>query len=270
MAKDKYRTKNGIVVILDALGVRNMTMDQSRDFIRRRDELLSDFSSNRKSITADASRIKSAIGEPESVPKPKSTTFGDTIVITWEHKKRPEISLTFFSLNWLSGAIFQCLLKGPLLRGAIAIGEYIHEKSTVLGPAVVDAAEWYEAAEWVGLIATPSAGNSLSQYVDQMRDGGDFMSHFPAWFVEYNVPLKNKRGSRSKKLLWTVPWPFHFWQAQQKAGIPPDQAFEKVISRYKREPKDEPKYENTREFLHWYQQNIMPGLPVPPNMRMAQ
>ena len=39
----EIKKKEGIVVLLDALGVRNRSMDDSWDFIKKRDRILSDF-----------------------------------------------------------------------------------------------------------------------------------------------------------------------------------------------------------------------------------
>ena len=170
---------------------------------------------------------------------PKTSDNRDAIVLTWEHQKRSEISLTHLPLIWLSGAIVRGLLDGLLLRGAIAIGEYIQDKATVLGPAVSDVAEWYEGAERIGVIATPKAGEKLGDYMNQIGNGSDSTSHHPAWFVDYKEPLKNRRVERSEEVLWTEPWPFHFWMAEQHANISPAKAFAGVISGIERSQKDE-------------------------------
>ncbi|MBN1594220.1 MAG: hypothetical protein JW941_13335 [Candidatus Coatesbacteria bacterium] len=261
MTKQNYQAKTGIVVMLDALGVRNMTVDQCRHFIERRDVLLRNRPVKVKELRSELNQLKIYKDVPENVPEPEVVTFADNIVFTWQIQQRPEIALRYLSFQWLSFLI-ACGIKENLpFRGAIAIGEYIQQDHTVLGPAVTDAAAWHERGDWIGIIATPKAGEKLAALEKEMQECTQFMDEAPAWIVRYNVPIKSPCHIRNE--MWTVPWPFHFGLAEEHSGIPSDKLFKRLIDRIDRPPKAESKYKNTYEYFSWYRQNIMPKLPRP-------
>jgi hypothetical protein len=127
---------------------------------------------------------------------PQLTTFGDTIIFSWEMKTE-ELLEYFADVGiFLSYIVEQGLEKRLAFRGAVSVGSYIQSGPTVLGPAISDAAAWYDAPELIGIIATPNCGQFLNIANERSSFwGGDF--------VKYPVPLK---GGVSKDL-WITDWP---------------------------------------------------------------
>jgi hypothetical protein len=52
---------------------------------------------------------------------------------------------------------------GLMFRGSLSVGEYVDKDSVVLGPAISDAAAWYEELDMMGIILTPHATLSLKE-----------------------------------------------------------------------------------------------------------
>lgn len=149
-------SKYGCVVLLDALGTRMLGPEeciQYLDHLKDIKKLLSEFSDAQQ----DAFSTKlSYLGLP-----PESDFhvrfFGDTILVTLPCEKK--------NLNWhlltrifwgVANLIAHAMERGILFRGAVAVGEYVETRDAVLGPAVNDAAQWYDLPDLFGAIATPS------------------------------------------------------------------------------------------------------------------
>ena len=94
------------------------------------------------------------------------------------------------------------LAQGILFRGSVSVGKFYVSKdtNTVMGAAVTDAAAWYDAADWIGINATPLATLVIQALVEQ---GHGDIEHL---LVDYSVPLKN----RPALLLKAVNWPKAF------------------------------------------------------------
>ena len=96
------------------------------------------------------------------------------------------------------------LRRGVLFRGAYSLGEVYHVSeadNTVMGPAVSDAAEWYEKADWIGIHATPDARQTSS---DLIHSSTSDLAHV---LVEFPVPMKDQ----STKRLRAINWPKGFY-----------------------------------------------------------
>ncbi len=195
-----------IVVMLDALGVRNLSIEESRRFV----VLLKDLKDNliqvidgahddvKEYVKNNSKNVKGGNADDSiSIPKPNVITFGDTILVIWPTRDDTKFAQLSAIGPMLQGLIWFGLRVGLLLRGSISIGEYIyqHESVTVVGPAISDVAGWYEEAKWIGLIATPRCGIWISM-LDDSEHG----------FVRYDVPLKS-----SSMELWSLAWPKYFY-----------------------------------------------------------
>lgn len=99
-------------------------------------------------------------------------------------------------LRTFQGGAFQ---RNLLFRGAWACGDFYlvnPQKNIVLGPVVRDAARWYEAANWIGIHATPRAGLFVQSLIDRAKDPIDFV------MVDYDVPLKDGKTCKMKAINW--------------------------------------------------------------------
>ena len=120
--------------MLDGLGVRDMTIEECRDFLKKRDELVADFESQKDKLQSEFQRLVDMLGQAPNqkgpgvkvkIPIPEVATFGDTIVLTWDIQHYRDVAVMLFSHDWVSKALVWCMEEGLRLRGAIAIGEYV-------------------------------------------------------------------------------------------------------------------------------------------------
>jgi hypothetical protein len=95
------------------------------------------------------------------------------------------------------------IIEGCPLRGAFAVGEFfVGDERTVLGPAVSDAASWFEAADWIGVHATPHASMVIQSVLE--KSGGK-LGHV---LLGYDVPMG---ATKSEVRLKAVNWPKGFY-----------------------------------------------------------
>ena len=201
-------------------------LEECKDFVRKRDEVRSvalqsyllDLRNNNNN------QLKNYL-EPTI-----SAIFGDTLLYAWDFDDRllsKPVALKFLAL-WLAHILWNGIERQILYRGAMSFGEILIDKKsqTVIGPAVADAAEWYEQADWFGVVITPSCGigidyfefgkenhigNNGDVYIDALKDVGiDTLGIsmledlYSSAMVRYCVPLK---GDKTKEM-WAISWPY--------------------------------------------------------------
>ncbi len=149
------KPKYGIVAMIDALGVRNATVEESARFIESIQNILRDIPSFMNLYYYDEG-LKS---EKFKNTPPQLTTFGDTVIFSWEMK--PEELADFLPDVgfFLSYVITSGLEHKLAFRGAVSVGNYIQSGATVLGSVITDIAAWYDCAEMIGVFATPYCGH---------------------------------------------------------------------------------------------------------------
>jgi hypothetical protein len=133
-------------------------------------------------------------------------TFNDTVVIVFLAEAESDVTLEDVSAFGyrLRAFMIQSLQNKILFRGAVSIGWFygVSDKTnTVLGPAVSDAASWYNEADWIGINATPQASIFIQSLLEKSKANIDNI------IVDYNVPLK----ARPLMGLKVVNWPKAFW-----------------------------------------------------------
>jgi hypothetical protein len=197
---DRSKRKFGAVVMLDALGARSLTVDNAEGFLIAR----KNFTDALQDELAKMHTWAAIVDDDMDGRNPDIRTFGDTVLLSWElPKDRPERHLPRL-VESLGPAVFVGLEVGFLFRGALAVGYYIQDETTLVGPAVSDAASWYERCNWLGIIATPACGHRLSLISEEeFKPTNTSVSQ---WMVEYHVPLSHG-GTRK---LWTMSWPTRY------------------------------------------------------------
>ncbi len=161
-------------------------------------------------------------------------------------------------LRWL---FIEALKKQIKLRGSISTGKfYVDENGLdkrILGPALSDAASWYEKAEWMGIIATPDCSKKMScHFASNHLKHKEYLEHY---YIEYPVPIKNI----GRLNLWSVAWPMlltgrpnptakekHFNQKPQKYLINGKKEFWKIMKEIPIGPDMALKFDNTVEFFN--------------------
>ena len=236
--KTAYRKKSGVVILLDALGASGFSDAQIRDFLAARS-------------TVNSMLSELATFKPSKTPKlcePKIFTFGDTIAITIELRSKKYKKSHLYLVSWLLRRyIYRSLEHGILFRGAFSLGNYFADpdSNTVMGPAVSDAAAWYEKADWAGVMSTPYTKNMLD-YEFMWADGN---VHPGGYFLEYPVPLK---GGRSIDL-YTLDWPSAFFDKDLRpsSSKSADHYFLELLKPMRVPYGTESKFENTRAYWNF-------------------
>ena len=192
-------------------------------------------------------------------------TFGDTFAIFWPTSSRESI-VWVRELQEFSAAtayvIALAFISGLQLRGAFAIGEYYLESDIAIGPAVADAAEWYEQSQLIGVMATPetrriiSAALSHSPRATNKQTGSlgeaidDILYDLTRLFwPDFVLALKD--GSSSQQLC--LNWPYVMlilgpW-ITECTGEHVSQFFRRKLASRSRPASAEPKYQNTEIFF---------------------
>ena len=234
-----------MIVLLDALGIRTSTIEECERFSTVRDAMVNEAE---RTVNENIEKAKPII---PNLCSANFITFGDTLVIEWEILEGDDLAAYILSLgSWVSSFVIAGLKNKILWRGAMSCGEYIWSNSSILGPAVADAASWYEMADWFGVVATPACGHTISLISETFRcrfkDSNSPISGLS--FVEYKVPMKDGREID----LWSVGWPGALLLTQAEGR---KKLFE-LLKAFHVPPGTESKYHNSIKYFDWYDINI--------------
>jgi hypothetical protein len=191
MVIKESRMQEGVVVFLDALGVKGIwARAEPESVISSWEGVLKRlYESIKKSP-----KIGSVGDKPEALGY-NIAAFSDTVIITLKCTDDPAAHVPLVA-KIVSEPFFFALVNGIYLRGVIAIGKFYQSNTLVIGPAIDEAAEWYTQPEWMGVSTAPSASFGLSRLEDQKAD-------ISKWFVKYDIPAKGG----PQKSEWALAWP---------------------------------------------------------------
>jgi hypothetical protein len=219
--KAPLRKKWGAVAVIDALGAAKHDVAQAIGFVEQRDRILKTL----KTV------FKEKAPELQLPSNYQQHVFGDTVVFSWAlNREAADFGRLLYGVSLFLGVLVaKSLEKSVAWRGALSLGEYVSNASTILGPALADAAAWYADAEWMGILATPRATIYMLQYASDLAFS----------CVEYEVPLK---GDACKLL--AINWPLFYL-----AGEDPRCAFLKDLAHFPIPKGTEKKYQNSILFF---------------------
>jgi len=223
----------GLIAILDALGAKQFSETESYQFLESRDLVLNKLSERAEAGQIDKKRLK-------------MFTFNDTVVIVFlaKHHEVTLRDVTQFSQR-LRAFLMHSLQNRILFRGALSVGEFYrvdNHTNTVMGPAVSDAAAWFEQSDWMGVHATPHT----SMFIQSLLQRASAVQEHDNLLIDYKVPLKG----RSPLTLKVINWPKAFYVK----GLRPDGGQARAmllsfLSRYQTPVGTEMKYFNTVSFF---------------------
>lgn len=229
----------GIVCICDALGARSFSIARSREVLRKMG-LLVDTVTKIEALMHDTvtrARIDTEYSGL-NVADAKIFTFGDTLLYAWpiDSESQWTQSVSRFSL-WANALVLTSLALELPIRGCFTYGKYLvkEDRNIVLGPAVTDAAGWYDRAKWIGMHSTPHMKIMMESRIESDKD--KWLDHL----VSYDVPL-----STGIMKLWCPRWP------DNSATDPPPNdksGILRTLSKLHFSPKDADKYMNTLAFI---------------------
>jgi hypothetical protein len=184
----KIPKESGVVAILDALGASSYDDRQINRFLDSRDRVISNLK-------------EWAESDHGSVAKSEvhTFTFNDTIVLVLKCPKSGlMLERAAAMAAYLRQFIVSSMADGMLFRGSAALGSFYmdEESNTVMGEAVVDAAQWYEEAQWVGVHFTPRSTLLLRALMEEAQDDKRW-ALFP-----YDVPLSGGLTLNSFAINW--------------------------------------------------------------------
>lgn len=232
-----------MLIMLDALGISSRDINGCIEFLKGRDKLVKEIEESHKEIKEYFRKEGLGIGDYK---EPEAVVFQDTIVLAWEQDWDDEDLVRWGVLAW---SVVPDALKCEFIpRGAMAEGEYILEKNTILGPALFDAARWYEKADWIGIIATPSFGKEITDSFERIlhNESENIRNLFSAVFSEYQVPLKD-----SEMKLWAINHPILYYLRAKKNSQKARSLIKRNLSENSVESKDPEKYEITMKYFEY-------------------
>ncbi len=239
---NEYSPKFGIVSFLAILGTKSIWEDnRAQDFLSKINKLYDEFEELKK-LSELMSLLKNTsykAGNTEFMPFkeigtiPKLdldiSTFSDTIILAL-YGDSPIYSDSFFL--YLTGFFLVPLFRRAFvqkiyLRGTLSIGKFFILKRNngvlLVGPAVNDAAQSYECADWIGISASPNASLTLEQersFGEVLKTNIDISASFMEWtinlkklfsfmmdcYTRYDIPTKNGTERNG----WALAWPIFF------------------------------------------------------------
>jgi hypothetical protein len=277
--------KKGVVIFLDALGVKHLDTEGSCEFIRKRSDFLKEVH-NKRDLRAKEFKQELDVDLPDL----DIALFQDSIIISWEEpepkQKLKKYHFSFFQAagQLLIDAITEAIKQDLYFRCAISQGEYVvnvsNKNVTIIGPAVSDAAHYCEMADWIGAILTPNCEKNYLSYltyiseIETKREGRlihveDVISHYRFLFVKYSVPLSisktNVFSTKPNSLalrreVFVSSWPVIACMIEPEISISKI-LYEKSITE---KPEYQSKYFNSYRFLEWYKSQFWEGLKKQP------
>ena len=205
-------SQKGIVVFLDAVGTKTVwNRNDPAEYIKSWENVVEAFRKEEKSYKKLPEYIKKYL----DLGNLNIRAFSDTIILSLSRsvdtfKKNTSYPFDLNIAIILIAPLYKAIIKeGIYLRGVISFGEFYITNSIIIGPAVEEAAEWYEKSEWFGVSTTPSATYGLKL----MNEHPNFSDKF---FINYDVPMKNNQQLNSYAVLWPNGYPAFAFQPQNK------------------------------------------------------
>ncbi len=221
---------DAIVALMDVLGARDWDLARAAQAAVHLKQLLGEIRDLGKWVFDGATP-----GEPPGHVR----WFQDTLALVWPVGARhPGEVLTLASL-WMQNGFWMALHHRLPLRGAFGAGGIVMTAEALLGPAINDAACWYERFGWLGAVASDACAAFLRERRGQL---GGIAAHF----VEYPAPL-TAGGTRQ---MWAMSWPHALTFGRYRTA--PREALEVALRTVDRPAVAETKYANTREFFDRY------------------
>lgn len=237
--------------MLDALGVSHYSLEECETFLEKQNEIMKEIIKTKKNFKA--------YDFFKGITTAKSQ---DTIVICYPIKENEINSHSHLEiLGWiglhLSYILNSGIKNGILFRGSVSIGDFLYGDNVVLGPAVFDAHDWYESADWFGIILSPKIQLWLESALEteKRKESHDAIFFFEYGIVQYDVPLTHREKEKEKKF-WVIAWPAHYYDEWIKTPAGPLGNLSKNLYNIPISKMGEPKFKNSIDFFKWYGTNV--------------
>lgn len=235
--QEKNGMEYGIICIIDALGTKGVWGQiGAKKYLDILEKLETEISKKLEYINSLELDFKSKIS---------ILSFSDTFFITqqFQYDERIDHSVFIKTFSFIIAHFFYMALTNKIFfRGAISHGMFCKRNNTIIGPAVDDAASYFEKPNLIGVICTPSA--SLAYLASKSITPNEF-----DYLIDYNTPIK---GIENKMQLVNLNWPKLFmenYKNLEKKVIGPFEMIQRYFSEYPIPEHTIDKYTNTLEFV---------------------
>ncbi len=246
----------GIILMIDALGVSKYNFEKCKTFLEKRRNLEQYLKTQKKALGTllGASHYKNS----------STSIFGDTIIHCWPIKENQDDRYFVLADVVVDSCeiMYWGLTNGILFRGCISVGEYITEKNTVLGPALFDANDWYESADWFGIIFSPKAQIWVESVLEEKKRRSKHKQTaglgLQEFLVPYDVPLSHHSGSQTSKKFLTIGWPETYNKSAEfeKIDGTPRENLLKDLFKIDQSKEGESKFKNSIDFFDWHKREF--------------
>lgn len=241
----------GVIVMLDVLGVKKFSINECSIFLNKiRNELETGLTQH-ATVFEDSRQI---------------ALFSDTIVICYplNESSIPDIKKIFDLSYELPYIVHWGIQNKYLFRGCVSVGEYLFEDlkygNCVLGPAMFEASEWYENADWFGIILTPTAGKWVERIIHTEEIAGHDLTEIKKRIYKFKVPLKQKclknKINVKEDRIWTIAWPWWYFTQKPNRNTAPYDIFLEDLGKIKRPAEAEQKYQNSIQYFYSYANDL--------------
>jgi len=235
----EMKAKYGFVVLIDALGTKTDSIESSERYLKAVGDVEEDIQIAHETAFRHKKKRDSKLFKNLRI-----RFFGDTLLLTYEIKNKSREYEYFDDLSFiLRGFICNALKLGILFRGSISLGKYLEEGNIVLGPAVFDAAAWYDKLEMIGIIATPRTTVSLKSVFLHEFNGNSSGAWGDGIFDKY--PLKTKDQIE----LYALNWPSYLDFDSELTKKSTEVLFYQLIRTFPMPFGTESKFQNTELFF---------------------
>jgi tetratricopeptide (TPR) repeat protein len=258
---DDIPVQFGAILMIDALGVSSYDNDRCQQFIKFLQETKKQYE---KVKNEEIEMNKEPNPYNFSLPRSNLLQFGDTIIMYWTIDREDTneyLNLIQFVAQEAQVWIGTGIDFGTLFRGSIAIGDFIVGENTILGSGMFDANDWYNKADWFGVIFTPKSRIFVESVINSLKDSKDesiqkhiqFISQFLT--IPYEVPIKKAVTHQKNKNFLTVTWPVSSYTMAyiytQKTGISPFEIISEQLKRIPSSKVGETKRANGIKYYKW-------------------
>jgi hypothetical protein len=176
-AKVPFEEADGIIVLLDALGIKGIWNR------KKPAEVLNTWSILQHEYIKGIESLKNELQAHGYLEKIRFEAFSDTIMISLPVKGREVGSdrgrnpfwWTIMSMGQLLSKLFRVsILSNFYFRGCLSAGRFYRYENMIIGPVVDEAAEYYRLPEWSGISTCPSASKILTDAEEMKASLYDF------------------------------------------------------------------------------------------------
>ncbi|MGI0066622.1 MAG: hypothetical protein ACREA5_01795 [Nitrosotalea sp.] len=233
--------KHGIVILLDALGMQHMWQTKYPKDILHSWEIL--ITAIKNGFDADCKKYGIELS---------FQVFSDTVLITATGKiftlllEIPPLLRKFILIGMLLGFYFRgCMSRGLFYPSTT-------ETKLIIGPAISEAAQYYEQMDMIGVVINPSLHKLLKE---MMADNDVLRKNLGYYYTQYDVPMKygiSKQHWIMKQVPNTDLTKIGYDRMKMGATTYVE-LIKKKIDQYSSEPKIKKKWENTLAFFEYTQ-----------------